>query len=207
MVIIATSGDAPTGQAIDAATRALTSGDIVSIPTDTVYELIADVSYTGAADRIFAMKRRTREEELSVLVDDIDQALALTLGAPIAAERLMEKFWPGPLTLVLPRHPDFVADLGSDDATVGLRCPDKAIARLLAEEFGPVAMTTANVKGQQPATTAQQVVDIFGEAVELVLDGGECNDGPATVVDVTGSEPKLLREGAVAWVDIQNVIS
>jgi L-threonylcarbamoyladenylate synthase len=207
MVIIATSADAPTEQAMNTARRALESGDIVAIPTDTVYELIADVSYTGAADRIFAMKRRTREDELSVLVSDMDQALTLTLGAPIAAERLMEKFWPGALTLVLPRHPDFVADLGSDDATVGLRCPDKLIARLLAEDVGPVAMTTANMKGQTPATTAQQVVDIFGEAVNLVLDGGECSGQAATVVDVTGSEPKLLREGAVAWTDIQDVIS
>jgi tRNA threonylcarbamoyl adenosine modification protein (Sua5/YciO/YrdC/YwlC family) len=139
-------------------------------------------------------------------VADIDQAMSLAIGVPEAAERLMDKFWPGPLTLVLPRHPDFVADLGNDDITVGIRCPAKVVARLLCDEFGPVAITTANVSGEQPATTAQQIVETFGREVEVILDGGVCDSPPATVVDCTGTDPKLLREGAIAWTDITSVL-
>jgi L-threonylcarbamoyladenylate synthase len=196
----------PSKLAIEAAARALAAGDIVAIPTDTVYGLVADVSYTGAADRLFALKRRQREDDLSVIVSDTDQALTVAVSVPEPAERLMDKFWPGPLTLVLPRDPEFVADLGDDDITVGVRCPAVLVARLLCEEAGPLAITTANVKGSPPATTAREVVDAFGREVEVVLDGGSCNGSAATVVDCTGAKPKLLREGAVQWSDIETVV-
>jgi tRNA threonylcarbamoyl adenosine modification protein (Sua5/YciO/YrdC/YwlC family) len=114
----------------------------------------------------------------------------------------MARFWPGALTLVLPRHPGVVADLGHDEATIGLRCPDHALARELCRIVGPLATTSANLHGERTATTAQEVEDLFGAAVPVVLDGGTCEGAPSTVVDCTGAEPKLLREGRIPWSEI-----
>jgi L-threonylcarbamoyladenylate synthase len=207
MAIIPATGEVPPATAIDAAVRALESGSVVGVPTDTVYGLVADVSYTGSADKLFALKRRSRAHELPVIVADIEQAMSLTIGVPQVAERLMEKFWPGPLTLVLPRDPEFVADLGGDgdEETVGVRCPDHIVARLLCEEVGPLAITTANVDSGEPATTAADVLARF-RSVSVILDAGECAGAMATVVDVTGETPKLLREGQITWSDITSVL-
>lgn len=206
MGIISASGEVPPSSAIDAAVRELEAGYIVGVPTDTAYGLVADVSYTGAADRLFSLKKRSRDHELPVIVYDIEQAMSLAIGVPPAGERLMEKFWPGALTLVLPRNPDFVADLGGDEDTIGVRCPDHIVPRLLCDEVGPLAITTANLEGAQPAMTAPEVVDLFGDAISVVLDSGRCDRNLATVVDVTGFEPKLLREGQISWADIKSVL-
>lgn len=205
MAIIPVVGEVPPASAMDAAVKELEAGRIVGVPTDTAYGLVANVSYTGAADRLFKLKRRSRDHELPVIVADIEQAMSLAIGVPPAAERLMEKFWPGALTLVLPRHPDFIADLGGDEDTIGVRCPDHIVPRLLCEEVGPLAITTANTDGAQPAMTAQEVAERFN-AVALILDAGRCDNNLATVVDVTGIVPKLLREGQIAWADIESVL-
>jgi len=206
--IVGATGEVPSHAAIELAADALDAGALVGVPTDTVYALVADVSYAGSADRLFALKQRSRSQELPVIVADVDQALSVAIGVPEAAEHLMDKFWPGPLTIVLPRHPDFVADLGSDDGeTVGVRCPDHIVPRLLCEEVGPLAITTANRRGATvPATTAQEVQATFGDSVGVVLDGGTCDGPMATVIDCTGIEPKLLREGAVPWADILKLV-
>jgi L-threonylcarbamoyladenylate synthase len=206
MAIIPVVGEVPPASVMDAAVRELEAGRIVGIPTDTAYGLVADVSYTGSADRLFKLKKRSRDHELPVIVADIEQAMSLAIAVPPAAERLMEKFWPGALTLVLPRNPDFIADLGGDEETIGIRCPDHIVPRLLCDEVGPLAITTANTEGAQPAMTAQEITDRFGESIALILDAGRCDKNLATVVDVTGFTPKLLREGQVAWADIQSVL-
>lgn len=187
---------------LDAAERALRAGQLVGLPTDTVYGLAADAFRTGAADRLFAAKRRPRDVDLPVLVAGEDQARDLATGIPDVAFRLMERFWPGALTLVLPRDPDVVADLGDDEATIGLRCPDHDVALELCRRVGPLATTSANLHGQPTATTAQEVTDLFGAAVPVVLDGGTCAGSPSTVLDCTGAEPKLLREGRIPWTEI-----
>ena len=199
-------GETPPAQSIERAARALEQGHLVAIPTDTVYGLSADVSYTGAADRLFAIKQRSRTFELPVLVADLEQALSVAIGVPEQALRLMDRFWPGPLTVVLPRNPDFVADLGSDDDTIGLRCPGHIVPRLLAEEVGPLATTSANLHRHPPLTTAQAVADTFPEGVKVILDGGTCAGSPSTVLDMTGSEPKLLREGGISWADVLETV-
>ena len=188
--------------ALDAAERALRAGQLVGVPTDTVYGLAADAFRTGAADRLFAAKRRPRDVDLPVLVTGREQAEELATGIPDVAFRLMERFWPGALTLVLPRDPEVVADLGDDEATIGLRSPDHAVARELCRRVGPLATTSANLHGQPTATTAGEVARLFGPAVPVVLDGGTCAGSPSTVVDCTGEEPKLLREGRIPWTEI-----
>jgi len=185
--------------AIEEAARALQAGDIVGIPTDTVYGLAADPFRTGAADRLFVVKRRSRDVDLPVLVADVGQALSLATAVPAIARELMDRLWPGALTIVVPRRPDLEADLGSDEATVGLRCPDHPVPLALCRAVGPLATTSANRHGEPPLTTAAEVVAAFGEAVPLVLDGGTCAGQPSTVVDCTGAEPRLLRAGSVPW--------
>lgn len=207
MAIVSVGHPVPPPAVIDAAVREINSGLVIGVPTDTVYGLIADVSYTGAADRLFKLKRRSRDHSLPVIVSDIEQAMSVAIAVPSVAERLMEKFWPGPLTLVVPRHPDFVADLGTDDETIGVRCPDHLVPRLITDETGPLAITTANLAGQEPAMSAQEVANRFdGELVTMIIDSGICNKGVATVLDVTGESPKLLREGQISWTDIQTVL-
>jgi len=200
--VLAATGDPPPGEAIEAAGRALRSGGIVGLPTDTVYGLAADPFHAGATDRLFALKRRPRRVELPVLVASAEQALSLTVAVPEPALRLMKRFWPGPLTLVLPRRPDLNADLGEDDATVGVRCPAHSIPLALCGEVGPMATTSANRHGQPACTSAAEIEAIFGEGVDIVLDGGICAGAPSTVVDCTGAEPRLLRAGRLSWPEV-----
>lgn len=199
MAIVPATGDPPPAGAIKAAAAALQGGDIVGVPTDTVYGLAADPFRTGASDRLFRAKGRPRNVELPVLVASVEQALELTFAVPDAAHRLMRRYWPGPLTLVLPRRPDLQADLGEDDATIGIRCPDHPVPLALCARMGPVATTSANRHGEPPITSAAELARVFGAAVEVVLDGGPCQGQPSSVLDATGEVPRLLRAGALGW--------
>ncbi len=206
MAILPAFGNPPPDAALTEALAALAAGFPIGIPTDTVYGLAVDPFIPGAADRIFAAKQRPRDVDLPVLVAGIEQALSLATAVPEVARVLMDRFWPGPLTLVVPRRPDLNADLGDDDATIGLRCPDHPVPLALAAKLGPLATTSANLHGQPTSTTAQHVAEVFGDAVPLVLDGGTCAGSPSTVADCTGVEPKLLREGRVPWSEVQATI-
>jgi tRNA threonylcarbamoyl adenosine modification protein (Sua5/YciO/YrdC/YwlC family) len=200
-VVLDAAGHVPPEPAIAAAVQALRGGDIVGVPTDTVYGLAADPWHSGAADRLFLVKGRPRSVELPLLVSGPRQALSLATAVPECAHRLMARFWPGALTIILPRREDIVADLGDEDATIGLRCPDHPVPLALCQVLGPVATTSANHHGEPPCTTAQSVAEVL-PGVALVLDAGKCDGAPSTVVDSTGEEPKLLREGAIAWADV-----
>ena len=202
MGTVAAFGDPPPVTAIKQAVEALVAGDIVGVPTDTVYGLAADPFHTGASDRLFAIKRRPRSVELPVLVANEEQALTLTIAVPAAARRLMAKYWPGALTLVLPRRPDLNADLGDDDATVGLRCPAHPVPLALCEAVGPLATTSANRHGEPPATTALELASAISAGVGLVLDAGVCDGAASTVVECTGEEARLLRPGRLPWPEL-----
>ena len=203
MPIVPAHGDPPPAGAIARAVHALSSAQVIALPTDTVYGLAADPFSTGGADRVFLLKGRPRELDLPVLVADEAQALALATAVPRSARRLMERFWPGALTLVLPRRSDLRADLGADEATVGVRCPDHAVPLALCSAHGPIATTSANRHGHPTATTAAEVASVFGPSLAVVLDGGECSGAPSTVVDCTGEEPRLLRDGRLPWDEVR----
>ncbi len=199
-------GDPPPAEAIAVAAEALREGDIIGVPTDTVYGLAADPWHSGASDRLFLVKGRPRNVELPVFVSGPEQARDVSANLPAVAERLMGSFWPGALTIVVPRRPDLEADLGEDDATIGLRCPAHPVPLALCREYGPYATTSANRHGLPPATDAVTLArDLPG--VELVLDAGLCTGEPSTVVDATGEVPKLLRPGSVAWERILEVLA
>lgn len=202
MGIVDARGQQPPAEALKEAAEALRAGLAVALPTDTVYGLAADASVPGATDRIFEVKHRPHDVDLPVLVADADQALGLATAVPESAIALMARFWPGAITLVIPRAPDLAADLGDDDATIGVRCPGHAVPRALCAIVGPLATTSANLHGEPTPETAARVAEVFGDAVAVVLDGGPCAGSPSTVVDCTGVEPKLLREGRIAWDDV-----
>ena len=193
--VIAAYGERPPAKAIALAVKALSGGDIIALPTDTVYGLAADPFHTGASDRLFRLKGRPRSVELPVLVGSEAQALALCTAVPAAARRLMRRYWPGPLTLVLPRRPDLQADLGEEDATIGIRCPNHPVPLAVCEQVGAIATTSANRHRETPCTTAKEVSEAMGGELVLVLDAGVCDGLPSTVVDCTGEAPKVLREG------------
>ncbi|HYA45116.1 MAG TPA: L-threonylcarbamoyladenylate synthase [Acidimicrobiales bacterium] len=199
MAIVEARGDPPPDEAIKLAVKALGSGQIICVPTDTVYGLAADPFRTGASDRLFRLKGRPRSVELPVLVSGVEQALALCTAVPAAARSLMERFWPGPLTLVLPRRPDLEADLGEDDATIGIRCPAHPVPLAVCSAVGPIATSSANRHGEPPLTTALEVLARLGPDVALVLDAGCCSAPSSSVVDCTGQEPRMLRAGALSW--------
>jgi tRNA threonylcarbamoyl adenosine modification protein (Sua5/YciO/YrdC/YwlC family) len=177
----------------------LRAGQVIAFPTDTVYGLAVDPFRPGAADRVFAAKRRPREVSLPVLVTGTEMALSLATAVPDAARALMARFWPGPLTVVIPSRPGLEADLGEDEATIGVRCPDHPVPLALCAAAGPLATTSANRHGEPTLTTATEVAEVFGDEVAVVLDGGTCHGSPSTVVDCTGVEPRLLREGRIPW--------
>jgi L-threonylcarbamoyladenylate synthase len=200
------SGDMPSGAVIAAAASALRDGDIIALPTDTVYGLAADPWRSGAADRLFLVKGRPRNVELPVFVAGPEQVDSVATSLPPAARRLMDVFWPGPLTIVVPRRADLEADLGDEDATIGLRCPAHPVPLALCRLFGPYATTSANRHGCPPATAAATILEELA-GVELILDAGPCTGEPSTVVDATGAVPKVLRAGRIAWADIEKALA
>ena len=143
---------------------------------------------------------------LPVLVDDVEQAERLA-EVDERARTLMARFWPGGLTIILPRlsSVEIVLGHGSGGPTVGVRCPDHSVPRTLCAEVGPLATTSANLHGQATPPTADEVRVLFGDAVAVVVDGGRCEGSPSTVVDCTGSRPVLVREGTVPWSDVLGV--
>jgi tRNA threonylcarbamoyl adenosine modification protein (Sua5/YciO/YrdC/YwlC family) len=189
--------------AIDAAVAALRRGEVVALPTDTVYGLAADPHH---ARGLFAAKGRPRSVELPVLVADEGQALDLVEVPTAEARRLMARFWPGPLTLVLARRPGLGFDLGGSHETIGVRCPDHPVPRAICAAVGPIATTSANRHGEPPLTSAGAVAETLGETLGLILDGGLCVGAPSSVVELTGPAPRLLRQGAVGWSSILGVL-
>jgi L-threonylcarbamoyladenylate synthase len=205
-IVLDARGEPPPPPSIAAAVQALRDGDVIGVPTDTVYGLAADPWHSGAADRLFVVKGRPRRVELPVLVASVAQALDLATAVPDCARRLMTRFWPGALTIVLPRREGVTADLGDDDETIGLRCPDHPVPLAVCRVLGPIATTSANRHGSAPVTTASAVAATL-QGVALVLDAGPCDRPASTVVDATGEVPKLLRPGSIPWPDIMSVAS
>jgi L-threonylcarbamoyladenylate synthase len=191
-------------RSVDEAVAALREGLVVVIPTDTVYGVAADPFRPGATSRLFEAKGRPTRVQLPVLVDSIEQAESVAT-VDERARGLMERFWPGGLTVVVRRRPGVDLELGDDTGTVGLRCPDHPVARRLCADVGPLATTSANLHGGATPPTAGEVAALFGDAVAAVVDGGRCEGRPSTVVDCTGTDVVLLREGTVAWADVVGV--
>ena len=184
-------------------------GELIVLPTDTVYGIGADAFNPKAVQALLDAKGRGRATPPPVLIGSISTLEALATDVPEVATQLAEKFWPGPLTLVLHAQPSLTWDLGETKGTVGLRIPDSQETIALLQETGPMAVSSANLHGQPSATNAQQAFDYFGERVPVYLDAGEASVGVAsTILDLTDAENKrirVLRQGALELEEIQTV--
>lgn len=194
----------PDGAVLAQVVAALRSGAPVVIPTDTVYGVAALPSISGATERLFELKDRSSGQPLAVLLAAPADAEAMADELTVVARRLIDAFWPGPLTLVLPRRRDLVDRLmlGGDGSTVGLRCPAHPFVRELAGQAGPLATTSANRHGEPTPATAREAADALTGPVAVVVDGGVLDGRASTVVDCTGDGWKLLRSGALDPADV-----
>ncbi|WP_197321629.1 L-threonylcarbamoyladenylate synthase [Saccharomonospora sp. NB11] len=182
-----------------AAVSAARSGRLVVFPTDTVYGIGADAFDPEAVAALLRAKNRGPDMPAGVLVGSWSTIDGLVLGLSRHARTLVEAFWPGDLSIVVPHAPSLQWNLGSTRGTVMLRMPLHPVALELLREVGPMAVSSANVSGQPPASDAEEARRQLGESVAVYLDGGPSGDPvPSTIVDLTGDRPSLLREGAVS---------
>ncbi|HYZ07447.1 MAG TPA: L-threonylcarbamoyladenylate synthase [Pseudonocardiaceae bacterium] len=190
-----------------AAAGAVRAGQLVVLPTDTLYGLGCDAFSSAAVRVLLDAKGRGRDMPVPVLVGSWSTVDGLVLGVPPEARRLIEAFWPGGLSIVLPHAPSLAWDLGDTRGTVMLRMPLHPVALELLRDVGPMAVSSANRSGQAPATTAAQARDQLGERVPVLLDGGPAGAAvPSTVVDLTADDPVVLREGAISVAEIGEVL-
>ncbi|MGB4138013.1 MAG: L-threonylcarbamoyladenylate synthase [Microbacterium sp.] len=189
------------------ARQAIGRGELVVLPTDTVYGIAADAFSPAAVRRLLEAKGRGRDMPPPVLVAGQAMLAALVEEVPEAVQRLVDEFWPGGLTIILPAQPSLSWDLGDTEGTVAVRMPDRRLALELLEETGPLAVSSANLTGQPAAISALDAERMLGESVPVYLDGGPSETGiPSTIVDATSlsdpsaTEPRvrILREGAVS---------
>lgn len=193
--------------AIDRAVGAIRDGRLVVLPTDTVYGIAADAFSAAAVGELLAAKGRGRDYPVPVLIGNPGVLAGLVVTPPPAAQALADRFWPGPLTLVVRHSPTLAWDLGETGGTVAVRMPADRGALDLLEKTGPLAVSSANRHGEAPATTATEASRQFGEDVAVYLESGPTtNAEPSTIVDCTGAEPVVLRAGALTVEELATVI-
>ena len=180
----------------------LEGGGLVAFPTDTVYGLGSKATLEDSVRRLFNVKERDPSKPIPLVLDSEEGLSEVALDISHMAEILARKFWPGPLTIVVRRRPEF-AHLGGEQETVGARVPDHRIALTLLAGIGPLAVTSANLSGKPNTRTAQETYSQLSGRIDLVIDGGETPGGiPSTVVDCTGEHPVILREGPITMEDL-----
>jgi L-threonylcarbamoyladenylate synthase len=190
--------------AIEEAAAVLRAGGVIAIPTDTLYGLAADPFNPVAVARLFAIKGRDAERAVPLVAADVEQVTDHFGPLPAAGERLAAAFWPGPLTLLVHAPKTLAANLTGGQPTVGVRVPDHAVTRELCRACArPLTATSANMSGEPATADPEEVVRTIGERIDLLLDGGRTPGGPpSTIVDISGSSPRLVRSGAVPWEEV-----
>ncbi|WP_405145214.1 L-threonylcarbamoyladenylate synthase [Sphaerisporangium sp. NBC_01403] len=189
------------------AASAIRAGELVVIPTDTVYGIGADAFTPSAVAALLEAKGRGRDMPVPVLVGTVRAAGALVEDLGTHGQDLIDSFWPGPLTLVCRASRSLNWDLGDSKGTVAVRMPLHAITLELLKETGPMAVSSANRSGAPPATTAANAEEQLGESVAVYLDGGACADStPSTIIDLTTPVPRVLRKGAISVEKLRSVI-
>jgi len=208
MILLKVDPDNPDMESIRTAADAIRRGDLVIFPTETVYGLAADALNDAAVRRVFDAKGRDEGHPLPVQVASVGQLGLVASEVPRGAAALAERYWPGPLTLVLPKN-DALSQLvtGGRD-TVGVRVPDHPVALALLRELdSPIIASSANLSGQASPTNALMAVQTLGDSVSVVLDAGECRIGVAsTVIDLSQTPPRILRAGVIGADEIRSVV-
>jgi L-threonylcarbamoyladenylate synthase len=188
---------------IEKGVKILRSGGVIAFPTDTVYGLGADAFSPPAVERIYAIKNRPRHQQFPLLIADVKQLTALAEPIPEIAWFLARRFWPGGLTLVASKRNSTPSYLASGP-TIALRIPNHSVCQVLIENLGnPLVGTSANVSGQPPALTAEEVEQQLGRKIDLIINGGRCPGGKeSTIVDITLEPPVILRQGIIPSYEI-----
>src|SRR5512133_3973690 len=184
------------------ALRIIESGGLVAFPTDTVYGLAANLHMKTAIDRIYQAKGRDMAKAIPVLVSHINQMDQVAAEFPASGQKLAAKFWPGALTLIVPRLPDLPENLSSGP-TVAVRMPDYAPLLTVLQHCGPLAVTSANMSGMANPLSAEDVLAQLDSKIDLILDGGKVSGGvPSTIVDCSVDPVVIIRHGAISDDDI-----
>lgn len=191
-----------------AATSAIRAGELVVLPTDTVYGIAADAFDPAAVRRLLDAKGRGREMPPPVLVGSVATLDALASSVPSWVRELVEHYWPGPLTLVVREQSSLQWDLGETRGTVAVRMPHDPVALELLGRTGPLAVSSANISGRPAATDADQAAEMLAADVSVILDGGPTvDDRPSTILDCTAERPRVLRVGAVPVDELRAVLA
>ena len=192
-------------KAIPTAKRVIRDHGIIVFPTDTIYGIAADVFSPIGINKIYQVKQRPKDKALPVLIGDLSHLESLILPISEKANRITKAYWPGPLTLVLLKGPNVPPEL-SPYPTIGIRMPDLRFTLQLLQETGPLATTSANLSGSANPITVQDVIEQLDGQIDLILDGGPTPGSTAsTVIDVTGPEIKILRQGSTKIEDLENL--
>jgi L-threonylcarbamoyladenylate synthase len=193
---------------LDKATRLVLSGKAVGVPTDTLYGLAADPFNLAAVSEIARIKRRTVDKPLPLLVDSIDQAAEISQGLPPLFYQLAERYWPGPLTIVVSAAPRLPLKVTGNTGKVGLRWPKAPIAVALIAACGrPLIGTSANLSDQPPCTTADDVMLQIGDVVPLIIDGGPTPAHvPSTVIELLGARARIIRPGVIPESELKEIL-
>lgn len=185
----------------------LKHGGTVVFPTDTVYGLAALPFNEGFVERLYVVKGRNSTRAIAVLIGEVSELEKVSISPSKSAKQLAEQFWPGPLTLVVPRHPNLPKVL-APLPTVGVRVPDHPVALSLLGITGPLAVTSANLSSRENTNTAQEAFEQLRGRVDLIIDGGRSPGGvPSTVVDCTTPDLTILRPGPISYDDIDRIVS
>lgn len=194
--------------AIEAAALAIRRGELIVIPTDTVYGIACDAFSPDAVQGLLSAKGRGRDMPPPVLVSAATTLDALTVGVPSYARALVEAFWPGALTIVCRQQSSLQWDLGETRGTVAVRMPDDEVALAILERTGPLAVSSANLSGRPAARTADEAESMLGESVEVIIDAGTAAGADAsTIVDCTdGNQGRILRRGALSLEELNAVL-
>ncbi|MDP3029128.1 MAG: L-threonylcarbamoyladenylate synthase [Deltaproteobacteria bacterium] len=208
LITIKVNAQNPDEEAIRKACAVLKQGGILAFPTETFYGLGADALNEQALKRVFALKQRDYAKPLLVIISEKDQLHSLVSDIPSVAEKLMDSFWPGPLTIIFKARKGLPSLLTGGTDTVGIRISSHPVARSLASTFGlPLTATSANLSGGRNPITAQDVCDQLGGRVDMILDAGETKGiKGSTIIDVTLSPPRIVREGDVPVDEIMKAI-
>jgi tRNA threonylcarbamoyl adenosine modification protein (Sua5/YciO/YrdC/YwlC family) len=202
-----TSDPAERERGLEVGANAARRGDLVVLPTDTVYGLGCDAFNPHGVANLLAAKGRGRDMPVPVLVGSPDTVEGLAYGLSKAARDLVEAFWPGALTVVVRYQPSLAWDLGDANGTVALRMPLHPVAIELLTAVGPMAVSSANRSGSPPATTSAEAEAQLGDSVAVYLDAGPSGEAvPSTIIDLTSTEPRLLRLGAIDLATLRTVI-
>lgn len=187
----------------------ITRGGVIAFRTDTFYGLGADPFNRSALQRIKQLKGREANKPILVVISDIDQIERLISERSRAFDLLAERFWPGALTLIGKAAPAVPDEVTAGTGTIGVRLPDDDNVRALVRACGgALTATSANPSGEAPAKNAEQVRKYFGGAIDLIVDGGEARtERPSTVIDVSGTEANLVREGVITWLEIERELN